>query len=76
MARNKSYNYPTTLVFKTSNKPNSKVKIKTYKTKNVDEIMEALNNNLLPGVPSNAEILELGVGKSLPEIYKKQYFKS
>tara|TARA_R110000824_G_scaffold344760_1_gene531383 strand:- start:652 stop:882 length:231 start_codon:yes stop_codon:yes gene_type:complete len=73
MARNKSYNYPTTIVFRTSNRKNAKVKIKTYKTKNVDEIMEALNGNSLPGVPSNAEILELGVGKLFPEIYKQQY---
>ena len=73
MARNKSYNYPTTIVFKTSSRKNAKVKIKTYKTKNIDEVMDALNANLLPGIPSNAEILELGVGKVFPEIYKQQY---
>ena len=73
MSRNKSYNYPTTIVFRTSNRVNAKVKIKTYKTKNIDEIIEALNDNSLPGVPSNAEILELGVGKLFPEIYKQQY---
>ena len=73
MARNKSYNYPTTIVFKTSSRKNAKVKIKTYKTKNIDEVMDALNANLLPGIPSNAEILELGVGKIFPEIYKQQY---
>ena len=73
MARNKSYNYPTTIVFRTSNRKNAKVKIKTYKTKNVDEIMDALNGNSLPGVPSNVEILELGVGKLFPEMYKQQY---
>ena len=76
MARDKSYNYPTTLVFKTSNRSNAKIKIKTYKTKNIDDVLEGLNNNSLPGVPENAEVLELGVGKALPEIYKKQYFKS
>ena len=73
MARNKSYNYPTTIVFKTSSRKNAKVKIKTYKTKNIDEVMDALDTNLLPGIPSNAEILELGVGKVFPEIYKQQY---
>ena len=76
MVREKNYNYPTTIVFKTSNRPNAKIKIKTYKTKNVDEVLEGLDNNSLPGVPENAEVLELGVGKFLPEIYKKQYFKS
>ena len=73
MARNKSYNYPTTIVFKTSSRKNAKVKIKTYKTKNIDEVMDALDINSLPGIPSNAEILELGVGKVFPEIYKQQY---
>ena len=51
MARDKSYNYPTTLVFKTSNRSNAKIKIKTYKTKNIDDVLEGLNNNSLPGVP-------------------------
>ena len=73
MARNKSYNNPTTIVFRTSNRKNAKVKIKTYKTKNIDEIMDALNNDSLSGVPSNAEILELGVGKIFPELYKQHY---
>ena len=76
MARNKSYNYPTTIVFRTSNRKNAKVKIKTYKTKNIDEIMDALNDDSLSGVPSNAEILELGVGRLFPEIYKQQYQNS
>ena len=35
--------------------------------------MDALDTNSLPGIPSNAEILELGVGKVFPEIYKQQY---
>ena len=76
MAREKNYNYPTTLVFKTSNKPKAKIKIKTYKTKNVDDILEGLDDNSLTGVPSNAEILELGVGKVFIEMYKQQYLNS
>jgi len=73
MAREKNYNYPTTLVFKTSNKPKAKVKVKVYKTKNVDDIIEGLENNSLPGVPINAEIIELGVGKYLSGVYKVQH---
>ena len=73
MARSNSYTYPTTIVFKTSNRKNAKVKIKTYKTKNIDEVLEGLDKNTLPGIPKNAEILELGVGKVFPEIYKQQY---
>ena len=57
MARDNSYTYPTTIVFKTSNRKNAKVKIKTYKTKNIDEVLEGLDKNNLPGIPKNAEIL-------------------
>ena len=73
MARNKSYNYPTTIVFRNSNRKNAKVKIKTYKTKNIDEVIEGLEENTLSGIPENAEILELGVGKRFLEDYKNQY---
>jgi hypothetical protein len=76
MARNNSYNYPTTVVFKTSNRKNAKVKIKTYKTKNIDEVLEGLDKNTLPGIPENAEILELGVGIRLREDYINQYLNS
>jgi len=42
MPREKSYMYPTVLVFKTSNRSNAKTKIKVYKTKNVDEVIDDL----------------------------------
>ena len=76
MARDSSYTYPTTIVFKTSNSKNAKVKIKTYKTKNIDEVLEGLDKNNLPGIPKNAEILELGVGRKLKEEYTIQYLNS
>ena len=76
MAREKSYIYPTVLVFKTSNRSNAKTKMKIYKTKNVDEIMEGLELGTLPGIPSKItdnEILELAVGSSFIKKYKEKY---
>jgi|TARA_R100000081_G_scaffold91511_1_gene69706 hypothetical protein len=73
MAREKSYIYPTVLVFKTSNRSNAKTKIKVYKTKNVDEVIEGLENGKLPGVPIKAEVLGLGIGENIVKKYKEQY---
>ena len=76
MPREKNYIYPTVLVFKTSNRSNAKTKMKIYKTKNVDEIMEGLELGTLPGIPSKItdnEILELAVGSSFIKKYKEKY---
>ena len=76
MPREKSYVYPTVLVFKTSNRSNAKTKMKVYKTKSVDEVIDGLEAGNLPGVPSKItdnEILELSVGPSFVEKYKEKY---
>lgn len=73
MPREKQYLFPTVLVFKTSNRSNAKTKIKVYKTKNVDEIIEKLEKNKLPGVPAKAEVLDLGIGESIVKKFKEQY---
>jgi len=76
MARTTSYIYPTVLVFKTSNRSNAKTKMKVYKTKNVDEVIDGLEAGNLPGIPSKVtdnEILELSVGSSFIERYKEKY---
>ena len=73
MAREKSYIYPTVLVFKTSNRSNAKTKMKVYKTKNVDEIIDGLEAGNLPGVPKKAEVLELALGNSFTKKYKQRY---
>ena len=73
MPREKSYIYPTVLVFKTSNRSNAKTKIKVYKTRNVDEIINDLEKGKLPGVPKKAEIITLGLGESMIKKYKQQY---
>ena len=76
MAREKSYIYPTVLVFKTSNRSNAKTKMKVYKTKNIDEVIDGLELGTLPGIPSKItddEILELSIGSSFIEKYKQRY---
>ena len=76
MAREKSYIYPTVLVFKTSNRSNAKTKMKVYKTKNIDEVIDGLELGTLPGIPSKItdnEILELSIGSSFIKKYKQRY---
>jgi hypothetical protein len=73
MAREKSYLYPTVLVFKTSNRSNAKTKMKVYKTKNIDEVIDKLEKNKLPGVPAKAEVLDLGIGESMVKKFEEQY---
>jgi hypothetical protein len=63
---------PVVMVFKTSNRSNSKTKMKIWNNTNIDYINTAPK---LPGVPDNAIILKLGVGKGMIEKYKKEYAK-
>jgi hypothetical protein len=60
-------------VFKTSNRSNAKTKIKVYKTKNIDEIIDKLEKGKLPGVPARAEVLNLGIGENMLKKYKEQH---
>ena len=61
---------PVVLVFKTSNRSNAKTKIKVFKNENIDYILTA---SKLVGVPSTAEIIDIGVGESLIERYTQKY---
>jgi len=61
--------FPVVLVFKTSNRKNAKTKMKVFKNKNVDIV----NEKKMPGVPENAVILELAIGKSFINTYKQKY---
>tara|TARA_Y100000356_G_C11206634_1_gene260894 strand:+ start:545 stop:928 length:384 start_codon:yes stop_codon:yes gene_type:complete len=60
---------PTVVVFKTSNRSNARTKIKVI-NKNVDYVISAKK---LPGIPEKAEWLEIGIGRSFIEQYKKKY---
>ena len=61
---------PVVMVFNTSNRSNAKTKIKVWNNENIDYI---ISTPKLIGVPSNAVILELGVGKRTIERYKQKY---
>ena len=51
MARDKSYpKHPITLTFHPGPRT-KKVKKKTFKNRNIDEVIEGLENGTLPGVP-------------------------
>jgi hypothetical protein len=72
MAREKDYGkQPVVIVFKTSNRSNAKIKLKKFKTKNIDEVLDA--SIPLPGIPDGAEILELGVGEKFEKFWNKKY---
>ncbi len=69
--KGKSYGkLPVVLVFKTSNRSNAKTKMKVFNNENIDYILSAPK---LVGVPSNAIILECGVGRSFVEKWKSKY---
>jgi hypothetical protein len=58
-----------TIVFKTSNRSNAKTKMKTFRNKCIDDILE----KKLPGIPDNAVILEIGMGERFEQQYKTKY---
>jgi len=69
--KGKSYGkLPVVLVFKTSDRSNAKTKMKVFNNENIDYILSAPK---LVGVPSNAIILECGVGRSFVEKWKVKY---
>jgi len=66
-----SYHKSTvTIVFRTSNRSNAKTKMKSFRNKSIDDILDAKR---IVGVPDSAVILELGIGKQLEEQYRNKY---
>jgi hypothetical protein len=59
-----------TIVFKTSTRSNAKTKIKTFRNKSIDDI---LNAKRIIGIPDNAIIVEMGMGVILEQQYRKKY---
>lgn len=59
-----------TIVFKTSNRSNANTKIKTFRNKSIDDILDARK---LVGIPDKAVILEIGMGELLEKQYRKKY---
>ena len=64
-------NAPVVMVWKTSNRSNAVTKIKKFNGYHIDYILSA--HSKLPGVPENAIILELGIGKKFYDIWKAKY---
>jgi len=64
-------NLPIGVAFATSNRSNAKLKVKTYKNKEIDELIAA--NYVVPGIPAKAIIKEVVVGKALVEKLVKKY---
>ena len=60
---------PVVVVWKASKHGRSKPKIKVFKTKHVDDIL----TKKMHGIPESAIILDVGVGKSFIETYKKKH---
>jgi len=58
------------IVFRTSNRSNARTKIKTFRNKCIDDV---LKQKKIVGIPENAIILEIGMGKRLEEKYRKKY---
>ena len=64
-------NAPVVMVWKTSNRSNAVTKIKKFNGYHIDYILSA--HSKLPGVPENAIILELGIGRKFYDIWKAKY---
>ena len=58
------------IVFRTSNRSNARTKIKTFRNKCIDDV---LKQKKIVGIPENAIILEIGMGKRLEEKYRQKY---
>ena len=60
---------PVVVVWKKSKHGRSKPKMKVFKTKHVDDILDGK----VAGIPKEAIYLEIGVGESFIETYKKKH---
>jgi CRISPR/Cas system CSM-associated protein Csm5 (group 7 of RAMP superfamily) len=59
------------LIYKNSKRSNAKIRMKVYRHKAIDEILDATNKRL--HIPENAEILQIGFGSTFKERYKEKY---
>ena len=60
---------PVVVVWKKSKHGRSKPKMKVFKTKHVDDILDGK----VAGIPKDDIYLEIGVGESFIETYKKKH---
>ena len=72
MARGKDViNAPIVMVWKTSERSNAVTKIKKFNGYHIDYVLST--HSKLPGVPEDAIILELGIGRKFYELWKNKY---
>lgn len=63
------------IVFKNTSRANSKIRIKVFKNKTIDDLIESINNpkKKLLGIPITAEFIQIGVGDKFAKEWKKKY---
>lgn len=71
MAKPKDYIGPLVIVWKTSDRSNARIKIKKTAHYSLDYFLKT--DASIPGVPKEAIILELGIGKKLFETWVTKY---
>jgi len=62
---------PIAVVYKTIYRKKEKLHLEVFHGVYVDELID--NNKRKPLIPKDAEIIEIGVGSSFEEKYKKKY---
>jgi hypothetical protein len=63
------------IVFKNTNRANAKIRMKVFKNKNIDDLIESLNNpkKKMIGIPPTAVFLQIGIGSNFSKQWKKMY---
>lgn len=62
---------PIAVAFQTSNRSNAKTKVKIWKNKEIDELINA--NFDVPGIPKSAIIKEIVIGNELTQKLMEKY---
>jgi hypothetical protein len=71
VAKPKDYIGPLVIVWKTSERSNAQTKIKKTSNYNLDYFLQL--ESTIPGIPKDAIILEIGIGKNLFTTWSKKY---
>jgi|TARA_R110000782_G_scaffold25144_2_gene65628 hypothetical protein len=72
MAKDGGYpKIPISIVFATSKNSNARIKMKTVRNRNIDELIDC--NYIIPGISAKAIIKEVGMGEYFIKKYKKKY---
>ena len=63
------------IVFKNTKRANAKIRMKVFKSKHIDHLIESLINprKKMVGIPKTAILLQIGVGSSFKELWKNKY---